>query len=225
METNMKYVITPRLGLTLLGVMFAGTTVAQQPLDTENLATTQVQAASCAEVAWEKDLLARYPRIAEGCQEVISANGREWARFEAELLRNNPNGTVTLNFKNRQGRSLETLTLMPVEGQRVAIDSREYRFSELTEGQTLSLYVPEGIFAIASAVGAPTEQLAQIVPEPIQLAQAEPARQPATAQPAQTKQMLPRTAGPLPLVAVAGLLSLVGGLGLGIRRRFFAIKK
>jgi hypothetical protein len=129
-----------------------------------------------------------------------------------------------LNFKNRQGRSLETLTVMPTTAQRVHIGSREYRFSELTEGQTVSLYMPEGVFALASAVGEPPEQFAPIVREPIQLAQAEPAPQPA-AQSDQTKQMLPRTAGPLPLVAVAGLLSILGALGLGIRRRFFAIAK
>lgn len=224
METKMKDESTTRLALTLVGIMFAGTAGAQQPLDTQTLVATQVQAASCADVAWEASLLAQYPRIAEGCQEVIDSNGRQWARFEAELLRNNPDGSVRLNFKNRQGGSLETLTLMPVAGQRVAIGSRQYQFSELAAGQTLSLYVPEGIFAIASEAGAPAEQLAQIVREPIQLAQAEPVRQRA-AEPAQTPQMLPNTAGPLPLVALAGLLSAVGGLGLGIRRRFFAIRK
>jgi hypothetical protein len=224
METKMNEVSTARLAMTLFAVMCASTAGAQQPLDTQDLAATRVQAASCADVEWETNLLAQYPRIAEGCQEVIGANGRQWARFEAELLRSNPNGTVTLNFKNREGRSLETLTLMPVDGQRVAIGSRQYRFSELEAGQTLSLYVPEGIFAVAAEVGAPTEQLAQIVREPVQLAQAQPAPQPA-AQPAQPRQTLPQTAGALPLVALAGLLSAFGGVGLGIRRRLLAAKK
>lgn len=75
--------------------------------------------------------------------------------------------------------------------------------------------------------GAPPEQMAQIVREPIQLAQAQPTPtpQPAAQPAAQTKQMLPRTTGMLPLVALAGLLSALGGIGLGLRRRLLAAKK
>jgi hypothetical protein len=216
--------VSGTIAFALLGVLCVSTVSAQQPLNPQNLPATRVQTQSCAEVNWAKDMLAQYPRIAEGCQEVVTSGGRKWARFEADLVRNNPDGTVTLNFKNRQGRSMENLTLMPVPGQRVSIGDRKYRFTELNAGQTVSVYVPEGMFAVASEPGAPPEQLAQIVtePEPERVAQAEAAP---AAQASRMPQRLPSTAGPLPLVALAGLLSALAGLGLRLRRRFFTAKK
>lgn len=226
METKMKELSGIRAAATLVGLLCASAAGAQQqpPLETRDLPNTRVEAASCAEVSWERQLLTQYPRIAEGCQEVIVVDGQKWARFAADLVRTNRDGSVTLDFNDREGRSMEQLTLMPGEGQTVAIGGRNYRFSELIRGQELNLYVPEGVFAIGLEPGAPRERLAQIVAEPVQLAQAEPAPAPqlAQAEPARTPARLPSTAGPLPLVALGGLVSLLAGLGLAIRRRFFA---
>jgi len=214
METKMSELGGFRIAVTLIGAICASAAGAQQRTDAGNLPEPRVQSASCAEVAWNTDLLAQYPRIGEGCHEVVIAEGTKWARFEADLVRSNRDGSVTLEFKDRQGRSMEELTLMPASEQRVSIDGRTYRFSELTRGQELNLYVPEGIFAVGSTPGAPTEQLAQIVREPAPVAQvAQADRAPA--------RTLPSTAGPLPLLVLAGLMSLLGGLGLTIRRRFF----
>ncbi len=111
---RMKTSETPgvRIAATLIGVICATGAGAQQQLDTRNL-QPDVQAASCAAVNWNKDLLAQYPRLAEGCQEVVTSEGRKWARFGADFVRSNRDGSVTLEFKNRQGRSMEQLTLMP----------------------------------------------------------------------------------------------------------------
>jgi hypothetical protein len=214
-----------RIAATLVGCMCAAGASAQRAqLDTENL-DPSVRAASCAAVNWNKDLLEQYPRLAEGCQEVLISDGRKWARFSADLIRTNGDGSVTLNFKDRQDRSMEQLTLMPAAAQRVSIDGRDYRFSELPRGQQLNLYVPEGMYALALMPGAASEQLAQIVP-PTQTAQPAPTPRVAQAEPARasTLRQLPNTAGPLPLVALGGLMSLLGGLGLSLRRRFFVRK-
>jgi hypothetical protein len=195
-----------------------------QPLDTRDLPTSSVAAASCAEVTWDEEMLALYPRIAEGCQEVVISNDARWARFAAEYVRSDRDGLVTLDFKDREGLLLEQVTVTPAPEQRVRIDGRPYRFSELTRGQPLNVYVPESIFAVAVEPGAPPEQLAQIVRDPIRLAQAEPAPQLAQADrvPAQPEPRLPSTAGPLPLLLIAGVMSALAGLGLTIRRRFKA---
>jgi hypothetical protein len=62
----------------------------------------------------------------------------------------------------------------------------------------------------------PPEQVARILPVsaplPTRVAMALPAISP--------QAMLPETAGPLPWFAVTGLLSLIGGLGLTLSRRF-----
>jgi hypothetical protein len=225
MKTTMSKAGGIRMAAALIGAACVSTASAQQqPLDTQSLPASRVQAASCAEVAWEKDLLALYPRIAEGCQEVVVSDDVKWARFEADYIQRNRDGSVTLDFKNRQGRSLEELTLTFAAEQRVLIDGRPYPFSDLTRGQRVSLYVPEGTFAVAVEPGAPPEQLAQIVRDPIRVAQADPAPQLAQADrtPAQVEPRLPSTAGPLPLLLLAGLVSALVGLGLTVRRRFKA---
>jgi hypothetical protein len=65
--------------------------------------------------------------------------------------------------------------------------------------------------------------LAQIVREPVQVAPATPAPSPtaqlAQAEPARTPARLPNTAGPLPLVALGGLVALLAGMGLTVTRR------
>lgn len=196
----------------LIGVTWASAAGAQQ--QPAELPSPSVQAESCVDVDWDPELLEQYPNIEEACQEVVTAEGNRWARFEAELLRRNSDGSVRLEFKDRDGRSIEELTLQPAVGQRVTIAGRSYRFSELERGQELNLYVPEGIFAVSSEAGGSEAQMAQIVEEPIQLAQAEP-------EPEEQPRQLPRTAGPLPWLAAAGGLSLLGGLLMTVRRRFF----
>jgi hypothetical protein len=234
MEAKMNGLSGIRMAATLMGaVVCAGAAGAQQAADGgSNLPQPRTQAGSCAEVAWEKDLLARYPRIGDGCQEVVISEGRKWARFEADFVRAYGDGRVTLDFKDRRGDSIEQLTLMPAQGQRVTIEGRTYEFRDLQRSQELNLYVPEGMFAVATEPGAPAEELAEIVVEPVaRSAQvspqpAQPATGPLLAQadrtPARTPAVLPDTAGPLPWFAVAGLMSLLFALGLGIRRRFFA---
>jgi hypothetical protein len=221
-----------RLGAALIGLICAGTVGAQQGrLDTDNLAQSRIQTASCTEVNWAKDLLGIYPRISEACQEVVLEQGVKWARFEAEFVRSDRrDNTITLNFRNRDGRAMGDLVLMPATAQRVLIDGREYRFSDLARGQELNLYVPEGMFAVALEPGAPTEQLVQIVQQPGSSAQASPAPAQLLAQadpvrPGSTPRRLPSTAGSLPLLAAAGSLALLSGLTLAIRRRFLAASR
>ena len=221
METKMSSMGEVRLAATLIGIICASTAGAQQ-LDTRGLAEPAVQSATCAEVEWAQDLLEQYPRIAEGCQEVVVSEGVKWARFDAEYVRRSQD-RVTMNFKDRQGRSMGEITVLPAPEQRVSIEGREYRFSELSRGQQVNIYVPERMFAVAVEPGVPAELLAQIVPAPV--TQAEPAELLAQAEPAPTRitaQRLPDTAGPLPWLLLGGLASLLGGLGLAIRRRFRA---
>ena len=81
--------------------------------------------------------------------------------------------------------------------------------------------------AVATEPGAPAEELALIVVRPVKLREQVPTG-PLLAQvnlpPERTLQTLPDTAGPLPLFALAGLISLLAGLVLTISRRFLARK-
>ena len=141
-------------------------------------------------------------------------DGAKWARFEADFVRENANGSVVFDFKGHNDASMGQVTLEPARNQRVTIDGQKYRFSELSRGQQLNVYVPEGMYAIALAPGAPAEALDKIVPPSTEVAQVDTAPAPMT-------NRLPSTAGPLPWVLLAGLMSLVAGLGITVGRRFF----
>lgn len=208
---------TMKVSLTVTGLACAGLAGAQE-LDVEKLGEQEIQPASCRAVAWQKELLARYPRIADACQEVVIANGVKFARFTGELRSTHRDGTVTVDFKDRRNASLGRLTLRPAPEQRVLIEGRRYRFADLDRGQELSLYVPEGLYAVATEPGPPPERMAQIVPSETRApaATTEPARvAQATAAPA---ARLPDTAGSAPLLVLAGLLAAAGGCALTLRR-------
>jgi hypothetical protein len=208
-----------------LAVTCASTADAQNA-DTKTLAKPKVNAVSCADIQWQKEIVARYPNIAAGCQEVVVSNDTRFARFAGELERVNGDGSVTIDFKDRNGHSLGRSTkLQPAPTQRVLIQGQRYRFSELAPGQHLNMYIPEAVLgvtmepvlapaSIATMVFDDAAAPAEASPEPTRLAQASP--EPATAEP----RRLPDTAGWSPLLALAGVLALGGGIALTARRRF-----
>ena len=137
--------------------------VSAQQLETRVTDNAKISRASCAEVNWEGNLLAQYPRIANACQEVVISDGTKWARFTGKFLRMNQDGSIVTTVDNRRGLSMGQLALMPAPEQRVLIDGRRVRFSDLPHGRQLDLYMAEGRFAVATEPGAPVEQTAQIV--------------------------------------------------------------
>jgi hypothetical protein len=212
-----------RLAATAVALACAGSTGAQQA-DTTVLDKPVVNAPSCAELSWDKAIVARYPNIAAACQEVVVSNGVPFARFTGELVQLNRDGSVKFDFKDREGRSLgRATTLKPAPTQRAMIEGRAYRFSELQIGQELSMYIPEARLVVATEPTAPPDAVAQIVLDepvtaeqpaaPARLAQATP--QSATVQPTR----LPDTAGWTPMLGLAGLIALAAGILLQMRRR------
>jgi len=52
-----------------------------QNADPKTLAKPQVNEASCDDIQWQKQIVARYPNIAAGCQEVVVSKDNRFARF------------------------------------------------------------------------------------------------------------------------------------------------
>lgn len=218
MNTLMKCRKAPLVMMALAGLIGSSALVAQETLDRKNLPRPGEDRSSCQDVEWNESLLLDYPWVMESCHEVIVMEGRKWARFEAQFDGMNRDGTFDVNFTNRAGREQGVVSLRPGANQTVLVDNREYRFSELSDSQQLSFYVPEGAYGFAVEPGvAPDELVAVVEPrtpvvETVQLARAEPRQ---TSRPT----VLPATAGPLPLFGLGGLLAMLGGLGMTMRRR------
>lgn len=212
----MKTMRSRVLALPLLATGLAATGgVAAQSMDTRDLAPTQTRMISCGQVdmAWNVDLITQYPRIPEACFEVVTNNGIKWARFEADFVRLDRDGSVVADFESPDGDKMGRYTVLNQPGQQVTLDGRRRPFSDLRAGQRISLYVPEGAAALTTAPGLPPEQYGRIIryedPAPEYYAQAEPTR----------TRMLPTTAGPLPWFATAGVVALLGGVGLRRARK------
>lgn len=201
----------------LMGVSWTGSVIAQEL--SPNMPGPGVDRASCDDIEWHRDMLLSYPWIVEGCQEAVVVDGEKWARFEAEFQQLHSDGAITSKFKTDRGRVLGNVRLMPGADQRVLLDGRPYRFSQLKRGQTLNFYVPEDVFGFTTAPVAPASQVVEIY-EP-QIVEEPPERM-AEAQPVATERptTLPATAGPMPIIALGGVLSLLGALGMTARRRF-----
>jgi hypothetical protein len=220
----MMKVNATRLVATAVALACASIGSAQQA-DTTALDKPVVDAPSCAELSWQREIVTRYPNIAAACQEVVVSNGVPFARFTGELVQVNRDGSVKVDFKDRDGRSLgKATTLQPAPAQRVLIEGRTYRFSELPLRQQLSMYIPEQRLVVVTEPTAPPEAVAKIVLEepavtaeqpvaPVRLAEATP--QSAAVQPAR----LPDTAGWTPMLGLAGLIALAGAILLKMKRR------
>jgi hypothetical protein len=234
----MKKLYVTTVTTTLLGLALATTAVAQQQLQ-EDLTDARTPTTSCDDVNWNKDMLSKHASLIKACQEVIDVEGESWARFAANFVRVEPNGDVIFSVRDKNDRAVEEVTLDPVPGQLAYIDGRATAFSTLRDTDSISLYVPEGQYGFATRPGATREQLAKVVvpSDATRSTAGTPAATTTTtdrttatdsttanermlAQRDTNREVLPTTAGPLPWLALVGLLSLLGGLGLTLRRWF-----
>lgn len=199
----------------LLGVAIAGAAGAQE----QQFPAERSQPKTCDAIKWNADMLRAHPGLIDACREVIVTDSGTWARFQAKFVRVEPDGLVIFSVRDRTDRSLEQVRLMPAAGQVAYLDDRPVPFRQLRTTDSVNLYVPEGQYGFATRPAGPPEKLAVVVPAATTpTATAPVAQPPMMAQQASLPAALPKTAGPLPWVALGGLLSLLTGLGLTLRR-------
>lgn len=218
MNTFMNCKQTPIAALLFAGLIGSSTLAAQETQERSEMPRPSEDASSCQDVEWNTDLLSRYPWAKGSCHEVIVVDGQKWSRFEADFEGMNRDGTFDVDFLNRQGRSQGVVTLKPGSNQTVLLDNREYEFSELRDNQKLNLYVPEGAYSFAVEPGAEPDELVEVV-EPKKPATERTRLARADTRSERRATTLPATAGPLPLLALGGMIALLSGFGLTMRRR------
>jgi len=231
------------VALALASFVFASGAAAQDN-KLVNVDRPADNAASCNELNWHQEIVTSYPWASETCRAVVTVNGAKWARFEGEFQGLNDNGSFDAEFTSRSDKELGSVTLMPAPGQSVRLDNKNVSFADLDRGQILSFYVPEGAIGFAVEPGVPTSQFVKVVDtseadrlaaeraaaeraaEAERFAAADDAAKARATEMAQADRdreardsELPNTAGPLPLIALGGLMSLFGGLGMTVRRK------
>jgi hypothetical protein len=182
---------------TLLALSWTGAALAQ---------------GNCSELVFTGPVAREFPEARNACIGVETREGRQYAHFQARI-RSVRGNTVEAEFKMPDGTYGRPISVTPNSDSRVRIAGRSYRWSELSRGQELDVYLPPDRWEIA--VPADTDAQFAAAPAVTTLAIAQPA-------PIVAANTLPRTASPLPLVgALGGLLTALGFAVAAIRRRFF----
>jgi hypothetical protein len=158
---------------------------------------------NCLSINWSAETLAKHPKIASACQEVMQKDGKTYVKFEGDVKKVSKNGTeVVMDMKGG-----DVITLHPVEGRTVYIGGKKTPVKSLRPGDSLTFYIPEDRFA-AAVMETPAAPVEEIAIAPMQVEQVAMTT---------TDYSLPRTASNWPLLALFGVLAV--GLAAGMRTR------
>lgn len=172
----------------------------------------------CADVRWSASVLSSFPSIAEACQAVEQRNGMTYVKLSGRVEDVRDQGKrIRVDFKDGK-----ELTFTPTPNTTLYLDGERTPFAELRDGTELNFYVPENRLQ-AELQPDPERFSYVIVPLDIHR-QAAGAEQTAQTQGVGATRMamgdeLPRTAGPLPLIGLGGLLLIGLGASVTLRRK------
>jgi hypothetical protein len=170
-------------------------------------AFTANSAENCSQIVWSQETLAKYPRIAVACKEVVQKDGKTFVKFEGEVTRVARRGEeVDVRFNNRS----DPLTLTPRPDMEIEMDGRMTPVSRLRPGDQLTFYVPEDRLAASFY----TETEPTRAPQVVMIVAPIPQRVAAT----EDYSDLPRTAGTLPLLGLFSAMLIAIGAGLTAHR-------
>ena len=149
---------------------------------------------NCTQITWSPEMLAKHPKIASACQEVMQRDGKSYVKFEGEVKKVAKKGTeVVMDMKGG-----DTITLHPVEGRQVVVGGKKVPVKSLNPGDKLTFYVPEDRLtaAVMETPTAPIEEIPMGPPVVEQVAMTT------------TDYSMPHTASAWPVAALGGLLAL-----------------
>ncbi len=166
---------------------------------------------NCTDVRWSPSVLQSFPSIASACRAVEERNGKTFVKLtgSVESVRNSGK-QIRVDFKDG-GK----LTFQPTPRTALYLDGERTPFASLKDGTSLNFYIPEDRLQ------------AEVQPDPDRVAFlifAIPVQSSSGSSMAMNSRELPSTAGPLPLLALGGGLSLLAG-GIATLRRKLPAKR
>jgi hypothetical protein len=134
--------------LLLLGLVLCATSL---------LAAAQGQSQpakpSCVSFPYNPKFLTHYPKAASACQEVVTKEGQQWARFDGTVtaVKNNQ---VTTSIIDEFGHPMQGhLILTATPDEKVTMNGKEQGWSTLAVGDKLSLWMPESVIGFYAKPG------------------------------------------------------------------------
>ena len=170
----------------------------------------KAQATGCSEIEFTDEVLMKYPRAQEFCHEVAARDGKLYAHFVLEYQRTS-GGAIYAKPTRPDGSSGDAVAFSPPTDGRVNIDGREYRYSQLSRGQELDVWIPQDRWEFA-ALETEEDLMAETTVATIAIEEVEEEDD-------MMAQTLPSTATNMPLVGILGAVFIVIGTGIGWLRR------
>ena len=136
-----------------------GAANAAKPVDPSKLAKVE-----CSELKFSAAFLERYPHAPAACLEARELDGKRYAKFNAKVYLTGPEIT-TVNLLNTKGDTVDTFSLKPGPDQKIKINGKDTKFSDLRAGEEISFWVSEDRMEAAELPGA-TEHTWAVAPPP-----------------------------------------------------------
>jgi hypothetical protein len=164
--------------------------------------TSHAQTLTCANAQYDPALLQKYPNLPKSCLDIVSRDGEDYAVVKAQLDKVMSNNSVYVRTKQPDGTYGERHKLRIEADQRVLVEGKPTRISDLATGQELTAYVKVREPAMALEPVGTAHVYSTPLEEPEQMA------------------ALPSTGSLVPLLGILGSISLLfGGLLTAIRYR------
>ena len=189
----MKLSIVRNAAVLLLGVSVSGQLYAQQ----------QESTVSCSDLRFTSAITDVLPSASDACLGVVEKDGRLFAEFKAEVVRNRGR-TMHARFQRADGSWTDAYAFNPDMSRRISIGGRNVRIRDLQRGQQLNVFLPPDRFEVAIA----DDDNLTTAPATVFILTV--MRAPA---------VLPSTAGPAPMFGLLGAVFVFLGGGLALIRR------
>ena len=150
----------------------------------------------------------RWPHADDACLEIVTrANGKKYAKFEAEVVSQSPSGTY-VRYTLKDGGQTASRKVNPPEGFEAMIGGEAMAIKDLQPRQKMNVYLPEQSFASYAMARQPAAAAAPPPPPP-----PPPAPKPEPA------PVMPTTAGSMGWMAIFGAMFLLLGGALRFARQ------
>ena len=145
------------------GAKFAAIALLVLPLTSLADETGGQPKLSCIkDFTFSQEFLARHPRAGAACREVAMRDGMKWVRFEAKVTKVE-NQQLTANFLDNYNNTVATVTLKASPDARLQVNGRQIPYSELKDGDRLTVWMPEAKVGYYAEPGAMKDERLSLV--------------------------------------------------------------
>lgn len=170
-------------------------------------ANVNAQDLTCGDLTFTPEAYAAYEFVDKACLEIVDRDGTTFAKLTAQVVAQTASGTH-VRYTHADG-TLGPSHQVKNPGFETLIEGKPVTVADLSVRQNVNIYLPDEFWA-----GPPAEVVAAVEPEA-----APPPPPPPAPEPEPEPVVLPTTAGPLPWLALFGVLFLVLGSALRLSRK------